>query len=335
MRVTEKMGQNQVILNLQNTRSQMLHWQDQASTQKRINQPSDDPTAAVRVNLVKWHQNQNQQFLRNLEYAKTYLQVTEQAIEQLGNIFVRLKELAVAQSNSAGQNAQTRQIVAKEVRELYQQLLEIANRRYENRYIFGGTKVDQSPFDSAGRYHGNDRPLTVQLDQENFVITNIGGHQLFLGQGLGWGQRLKERYQPPQDVNELTRIQMAERHLFKRSPASNSNHGVNLFETVKDFIKALENNDTRGIQGLLEVFDKAHNQIIQARADVGARLQGLDWARDHLEKVSFDQKILRSQLEDADLLEVVNNLNQAQTTLKAALETSQRVIQPTLLDFLR
>ena len=44
---------------------------------------------------------------------------------------------------------------------------------------------------------------------------------------------------------------------------------------------------------------------------------------------------LSSQLEDADMAQVVSDLAKDEAVFKSALSSSQKLIQPTLLDFLK
>ena len=73
MRIADKMQFDQVKGNLQKNRAQMSELQNQAATQKRVTKPSDDPLAASRVLSNRIDLQGNKQFLKNLNYAKSFL----------------------------------------------------------------------------------------------------------------------------------------------------------------------------------------------------------------------------------------------------------------------
>src|SRR6185437_14445536 len=156
MRVADKMAYDQVNRSIGRNRSDLDMYQNQAATQKRITKPSDDPVAAARVLGARTEEQSTQQFIKNLNYAKDFLDYSEQSLGDLDNILVRAKELAISQANDASANPETRAAVAAEVSQLYAQAIQIGNRRLGERFIFGGFKTVNAPFDGSGNYHGDD-----------------------------------------------------------------------------------------------------------------------------------------------------------------------------------
>src|SRR6185369_13122131 len=107
---------------------------------------------ASRVLAARVEKRGNEQFIKNLEYAKGYLNFTEQTLSELSDILVRAKELAISQANDASASAQSRHVVAEEMRQMGDQVVQIANRKLGERFIFGGFKTTAAPFDQNGEY---------------------------------------------------------------------------------------------------------------------------------------------------------------------------------------
>ena len=61
----------------------------------------------------------------------------------------------------------------------------------------------------------------------------------------------------------------------------------------------------------------------------------LDTAKETLTQGKLQSQSTISNLEDADIYEVVSNINKTEETLKASLQTSGKLMTPSLLDFLR
>lgn len=81
--------------------------------------------------------------------------------------------------------------------------------------------------------------------------------------------------------------------------------------------------------------DDAIQQVVLTRSQVGSRGMTLDALVQTLEKQKVESQITVSQLEDADIFSTVSDINKTESTLQATLQTSGKLIQPTLMDFLR
>lgn len=338
----------------------MADLQNQAATQKRINKPSDDPLASARVLGARTEERGNTQFIKNINNARSFLEFSDQSLGELSDILVRAKELAISQANDASGNAESRMVTASEVEQIYNQVVQIGNRKLGERFIFGGYKTQTTPFNPAGEYFGDDGDMKIQTHKDSFVAMNIPGNKIFLGRGLGGDGVVRARLDSPKDVEELKQFQEEEagRHeknreiekdyLETRGPASERRqdqsskqdpvtgaNGVNLFSTLRNLEVSLRTNDKVGVQESLDTLDQAISQVVLARSEAGARIMSINNTMDTLQKAVVDNKVTASQLEDVDVFQVISDINKTDSTLKATLETSGKLIQPSLLDFLR
>ena len=110
---------------------------------------------------------------------------------------------------------------------------------------------------------------------------------------------------------------------------------VNLFETMRILEVGLRTDDMTVIQNSLDYLDDSMSQLNLARADLGSRLSVLNTGLETIQKLNVDSQAMESEIEDVDMFELVNNLNRTQNQLDASLATSAKLIQSTLLDFLR
>ena len=144
MRIADKMQFNQVQQNTTKNRSDMYDLQNQAATQKRINKPSDDPLATTRVLGTRTEERGNTQFVKNINNAKSFLEFTDQSLSELGDIMIRAKELAVAQSSDAGASEETRQVTGLEVNQILSQAVQIGNRKMGDRFSMAAVPLQQN-----------------------------------------------------------------------------------------------------------------------------------------------------------------------------------------------
>lgn len=360
MRIADKMTTTQVDRNIQKNRSDMSTLQNQAATQKRINKPSDDPLAATRVLATRTDENGYKQYLQNIVQAKSFIEFSEQALGELNEALVRAKELAIGQASDAGAGPETRRITAEEIGQIFQQSVQIGNRKFGDRYIFSGLQTLTQPFDPHGQYSGDDGDIKIQIHKDAVVGMNLAGSKVFLGKGIEGDGYIRTSPNNPKTVEDLNKIRQEDREIKEikeeeaphqiqtRSLASvgssekmspkdpvTGSQGLNVFQTLKGLEISLQTNDKIGVQESLDLLDQAISQVVLARAELGSRVSGLNSTTDSLQKAILDNKSMASQMEDADVFQLVSDINKTESTLKATMETSSKMVQRSLLDFLR
>jgi len=359
MRVSDKMRQSQMLTNLNKNRSELTDLQNQAASQKKVTKPSDDPTGVAKIMHNKTEQKKLDQFERNIFYARTFLENTESTLSQLGEALVRAKELAV-QAASDTNSGMPREMIGSEVEQIYNSVVELSNRKVGDRYLFAGFQTTQAPFDIRGQYTGDDGQIQVQNMSGTYTPINLVGSQVFLGYDLAFGGAVSREQYVPKTVEDLQKYKLKEiendfqkqeymqNTLEIRGPASLTENrdqspvdpvskmrGVNIFSAVKGLETSLKTNDKVGIQQSLDALDQAFNQINLARAEVGGRVNQLNATSEGIQRATIDNKTYNSQLEDADVFQVMSDLSRSNQTLQATLETSAKFSNQSLMDFLR
>ena len=348
MRIADKMQYDSVNGNIQKNRSQMSDLQNQAATQKRVNKPSDDPLAAARVLSTRVDLQGNRQYVKNLTYARGFLEFTDQALGDLTEVLVRAKELAINQASDASGNEETRRTVATEIEQLSHSMVGIGNRKLADRFIFGGFRTQSAPFTRDGTYQGDEGEMNVNVDKGAFLPMNVPGSRVFLGIGINEFGAVKGAPPQARSVAELHQQNVEEpiegapeltddlpERLLPDETERAAPLGVNLFRIIKDLEVSLRTNDKAGVQDSLDLIDSALSQVVATRSQVGSRAASLNQLTAGLEKAKIDDQATISTLEDADVFETVSDINRTQATLQATLQTSGKIVQQSLMDFLR
>ncbi len=364
MRIADRIVYDNTNANLGKNRTDMAELQNQAATQKRVNRPSDDPLAATRVLATRTEINGAQQYLKNINTARGFLEYSDQSLSELGDVINRAKEIAINQSNDASASAHTREVTATEIKQLYNQTVQIGNRKLGDRFLFGGYRTTRPPFDPEGNYSGDNGEMEIIINKDAKVAMNIPGSRVFLGMDAKAPAHAGPE-EPPQGFDNRAPkskadIDAEELDTKIRGPASTRNEdrpqvdeqgnplekpknlsetwsgdGVNVFRLLSNLEISMRTNDKEGIQGSLNELDTALAQVVKSRSQLGSKVGTLNSATESLTKTQYDAKTMASNLEDVDSFELVNNLNKSENTLKASLATSSKLIQPSLLDFLR
>ena len=328
MRVSDNTNFGVVRDSITRAKSRMENLQGETATLKKLNRPSDDPVGAAKVLEVRTDKVNNEQFQVNARLANAFLDNTDHALEDLSEIVMRAKEIAIGQSSNASSTPESRYGVAEEVSQLYQRAVATGNRRIGDRHIFGGFKTTQSPVDADGNYLGDDGEMMVEIGREVFIGANLPGYEVFNTNPSGSADGRRIRQEKGQEKNEEPSRRLA-------SEGVEGPQNVNLFQQLKALRTGLLTGDMETIRGSLDSFDDLLGKVISLRSKIGSRVQSIAGNMSALERHNITNAQLTSNIEDADMTRVVSDLAKEETVFKSSLASSKHLIQPTLLDFLR
>jgi flagellar hook-associated protein 3 FlgL len=302
MRVTNQSLSNQVQESLQQALQRLARTQEEISSGKRINRLSDDAFGAARAIDLHGFEASLNQYQKNIDTALPVLNQTDSLLGGVDDVLSRAKELAVAMANGS-MSSQDRASAAAEVHQLLVQLVSLGNTKLENRYLFAGFENGAAPFTQGVgviTYNGDGGVINIQANSSTNVAVNLAGDKVFQGVGVAGG--------------------------------------TDLFDTLLDLETALNANDVGGVNGIttqIGRLDAAMNQVSGFRTEIGARLDTLGTASTGLDVMKLKTTEMRSKIEEIDALKVFSDFARLQQAFQAALESSARVIQPSILDFLK
>ncbi len=126
-------------------------------------------------------------------------------------------------------------------------------------------------------------------------------------------------------LNTNTQVDGSDKSLLKGS----------LIQTFDNLITALDEGNSDSISSILGVVDSDLNSVLRVRADIGARMNRLELTSNRLSTYNINFTKLMSQNEDVDMAETIMNLQNEENVYKASLAGGAKIIQPSLVDFLR
>ncbi len=298
MRVTQSMLSNNFLKHLSNNYDKMGKIQEQMNTQKKITRPSDDPVVAMKGVAYRTNLTEVQQFKRNFTEAHNWLDNTDAALDQAKKALERIRQLTVQASNGTLEENQ-RASIAEEVQQLKNQIADIANTQVGDKYIFNGTDTLNPP--TSVDANGN---IVVKTPSNNNPV------KLELANGV---------YIQVNSVNSDT----------------NGIFNQELFDSMDKLITNLEADDQDALKQDLDNLDTHINNLVNERATVGARSNRIELMEDRIDQQEISVTKMMSRNEDADMEKVITDLITQEAVQRASLGVGARIIQPTLLDFLR
>ena len=151
------------------------------STGLRVARPSDDPVAAAGIMKSSSGLRALEQYQRNLESGRSRLNLEDSALDQIGNVLTRAKELALSQVDGVASSA-TRLAVKAEVDGIIDFVTGLANTQLAGSYIFGGQYADTPPY-TGGALDPAKPPsgsLSLEVGAGQFQYANHSAQEIFV-----------------------------------------------------------------------------------------------------------------------------------------------------------
>ena len=180
------------------------------------------------------------------------------------------------------------------VSNLYDELVSLGNMEIGGQYLFSGFKTDTPAFSATGAFQGDANKQEVRINASSSISIGVNGGEVFKGTG----------------------------------------GGTDIFQTVSDLITALNSDDTAGIEASIGALDASFNQVSGAVADIGGKVKRLQAAEETLTTAHYEVRSIISNLEDADIAEVISELRLGQIALEAALTSAGKVFSTNIFNYI-
>lgn len=330
-RVTNGMMINSFNNNLYKNTAKMERYQSQLATNRKIVRISDDPIGVVKSVNARSKLNDIGQFNRNVDDARTWMTSTETAVSEVNEVLKRAYELTV-QAASDTLARDDRLAIAQEISQLRDHLVQVGNTTLGDKYIFGGYNVTNKPYtideDGIMWYNGSsvDDPDRVaynmfedeldEINDANSVIEYEIGFGIYMDIGVGGVD-----FMGAQEDNLYKIFDDLAKWLNNIDP-----------ETDDEYDIEVGNNE---VQPYIAKFQEAQRKTLAILADIGGRQNRLDLISDRYGQDTINYTQMMSDVEDLDQAKAIMDFSMAEAVYRAALSVGARIIQPTLVDFLK
>lgn len=294
IRSTQQSVGVRVMAGLQNNLSRLGDLQEQLSSGKLLSRPSDSPTGTVSAMQMRGEMRVVQQYTRNADDGLGWLGTLDTTLTSSLEQVRRARDLALqGMTTGVAGTPEARETIAVEVDNIRETMIALANTRYLDRPIFGGTTTDPNAYDESGAYQGDEGTVT---------------------RTVGDGTRVRVDARGPEVFGE---------------PGPNQ-----LFSVLASIANDLRT-DPDSLSGDLSRLDTAMAKLQAALADAGSRYNRVEQMRQKADDRLLALRTELSGVEDIDLPNTIMEVQMQETAYQAALAATARVIQPSLVDFLR
>lgn len=299
MRVAENQRYRQVNDKVATAKNNNSRAMDVASSMKAIREISDDPVGLTRAIRYRDQISSQDQHVKNIEMSKGYLETSEQAISSMSENLMRAKELTIGMANDTN-NAQSRDAASREIREIIDEIVMLANSNYNGKFVFGGYRNQSPPITSDGDYVGDDGKIFVEVAPGKFSQVNVTARELFT---------------PNAEEQE-------------------KGH-VNMIHSLQRVYDALVSNDKTDIQRSLSELEFHLDKVTSFQATIGGMWNSINGTQNRLNRETESAKGRLSNIVDADAFAAMSDFKKTETILQSTLLASNKVLQPSLLNFLQ
>lgn len=324
MRITNSMLVRNMMGNLNKNLRRMEKFQKQYQSGKLFQLPSENPVGVSKSLKLYTDKSKIEQYKNNLGDAMSWMYTTEDAVTHLGEVLNRTRYL-VGDAANGTKNKDDLEMIKKEITELKNQVIQIANTTHAGRSIFTGFKTDKDLLNENGEYVidlKNDEVSKYNVGVSENISINTLGMRVF---GTIAGTTT--------DIDGTVIVDSS--NADYSTEVDGTNKDSYLFAMFNSIEKYLEKEDFGALSNTLGTVDDAINNVLEVRAEIGAKTNRLEMTQKRLESDTLNFTRLLSENEDADIAEVIMNFKMAESVYLASMSAGARIIQPSLVDFLR
>lgn len=299
MRVSEKHRYAVATGRVEKAKSNNIHMMEQLSSQKKITALHHDPVGVGNVIKKRSKIRNIESYMRNVNFSKGLVEATESAVSGIGDRLQRARELAVLMANDT-YDAESRKASGAELEQINQEIVQLANTTYNDRYVLSGFRSRTPALDNEGNYLGDDGALYLQIEEGKYRQINIPG-----------------------------------RNLLAADKSERDKGHLNLLDSLNLLHNGLDTNSKHEIYRAIEELDFQIQKATSFQANVGAVWNALQNAEQRLEMDENQEKATLSRIEDADIYKASSNFKKTEGILQSTLMASNKLLQPSLLNFMQ
>jgi flagellar hook-associated protein 3 FlgL len=311
VRITSGMMKDNYLKCLNRNMASMVGLQYKMATGKRLNKMSDDPVDAMSVMQFRVKLYRNEQYRQSVESGLTWLQQTESSVSELNELLKSAYEAVIQMSNDfLGDD--DKGAAAELIGQLRDHVLTIGNAQSGAQYIFGGHNTKKAPFsaDGSGKPVYNGLDLT---DDTNPAL--IEESETNIAYEVGFNLRMNV------SVNGVQLLGMGDDNIYTMLD--------NLYNALKGGASADELTVYAG------ELQNAQSHVLSVLGDIGGRVNRLELISNRYEEDKLMYTDIKSKLEEVDQAEALMNFKIAEYVYNAALQVGSKIVQPSLVDFLK
>lgn len=354
MRVTNNITTRQFLRNNRKTLTSMLKSQNRITTQRRFNRVSEDSIAGSKAMTIRRQLRDLDIYEDNLSTSKELFAAAETNLYTIAHdVYINLEEKLVAAVNSTYDDFDL-DIIATEVENLAQHMVDTMNVDFAERQIFGGTSNGKTPYtvskfavDENGNLkvdaNGNNIPVTDDSEPHKSIVMFNGvpinqstdpdsypGGKNGIYVDIGLGIKYNDNYEvDPQTALDIS-LNGAE---IMGCGTDDNGYSRNLIQLTFDAAEALRNNDRAKVNAIIDLANEANNRVLTQITKLGTKQSSVDFYLTKTEDYRFSLKDRQNLVEGTNMEEEIINYEAVMAAYDASLQIGAQLLPKSIFDF--
>ena len=324
MRITNASMVRSHLYDTQNNLTNMSKINQQISTGKVINTVSDDPLKAIKIMNINNEIKYTEKYNSNIDETVGWMNTTDGALESTGNLLNEIKETILKVGNGTYSQNEMKSLNA-DINEKIKQLADTLNSTYGGKYLFAGTNVDDAPLKVVENPDGSVK-LEFSKDKNGQTIPNTDDLKADISSGINIDYNIS--------VGEILNIKDGNGNTVNLLDEINNlstlmNDIANGDEQTAAKAKETLLNDTKG------KIDTLFDHVVNERTSLGVRVSTAEKIKELNDEDILNIQDVLSKTQDTDVVEKFIELKSAEMIYQASIQVGAKLIQPTILDYIR
>ena len=324
MRITNSSMIRSHMYDTQNNLTNMSKINQQISTGKVINTVSDDPYKAIRIMNINNEIKYTEKYNSNIDETVGWMNTTDGALESTGNLLNEIKETILKVGNGTYSQNEMKSL-NEDMNEKIKQLADTLNSTYGGKYLFGGSSVDDAPITVIENPDGTVK-LEFSKDKNGQTIPNTDDLKADISSGINIDYNIS--------VGEILNIKDGNGNTVNLLDEINNlstlmNDIANGDEQTAAKAKETLLNDTKG------KIDTLFDHVVNERTSLGVRVSTAEKIKELNDEDILNIQDVLSKTQDTDVVEKFIELKSAEMIYQASIQVGAKLIQPTILDYIR
>lgn len=324
MRITNASMVRSHLYDTQNNLTNMSKINQQISTGKVINTVSDDPHKAIKIMNINNEIKYTEKYNYNIDETVGWMNTTDGALDNVGNLLGEIKETILKVGNGTYSQNEMKSL-NKDMNEKIKQLADTLNSTHGGKYLFGGSSVDDAPITVIENPDGTVK-LEFSKDKNGQTIPNTDDLKADISSGINIDYNIS--------VGEILNIKDGNGNTVNLLDEINNlstlmNDIANGDEQTAAKAKETLLNDTKG------KIDTLFDHVVNERTSLGVRVSTAEKIKELNDEDILNIQDVLSKTQDTDVVEKFIELKSAEMIYQASIQVGAKLIQPTILDYIR
>lgn len=324
MRITNASMVRSHLYDTQNNLTNMSKINQQISTGKVINTVSDDPHKAIKIMNINNEIKYTEKYNYNIDETVGWMNTTDGALDNVGNLLGEIKETILKVGNGTYSQNEMKSL-NEDMNEKIKQLADTLNSTHGGKYLFGGSSVDDAPITVIENPDGTVK-LEFSKDKNGQTIPNTDDLKAYISSGINIDYNIS--------VGEILNIKDGNGNTVNLLDEINNlstlmNDIANGDEQTAAKAKETLLNDTKG------KIDTLFDHVVNERTSLGVRVSTAEKIKELNDEDILNIQDVLSKTQDTDVVEKFIELKSAEMIYQASIQVGAKLIQPTILDYIR